>query len=111
MSADGYFAQPGQTEWTDLGTGSRRRVLIHLPELMQVEFDFDEGAVGALHSHPHVQVSYVAEGRFEVTIGGTTTLVEKGGSFIVPGDTQHGVRAITAGRLVDVFTPAREDFL
>ena len=35
-----------------------------------VEFAFEKGGVGAVHSHPHVQSSYVAEGRFEVTIDG-----------------------------------------
>ena len=33
------------------------------------------------------------------------------GSFIVPGNVVHGVRALTAGRLIDCFTPRREDFL
>jgi quercetin dioxygenase-like cupin family protein len=104
-------AQPGETPWTDLGNGNRRRVLIHTPELMQVEFGFDKGAVGALHSHPHIQVSYVAEGRFEVTIDGQMQVVEEGGSFIVPSGLEHGVVALEAGRLVDVFTPHRADFL
>ncbi|GHA17986.1 cupin [Devosia pacifica] len=105
------FSQNDETPWTELGAGSRRRVLIHLPELMQVEFGFDEGAVGALHSHPHIQVSYVAEGRFEVTIGDQKQIVSAGGSFIVPADTEHGVLALEVGRLVDVFTPRRDDFL
>lgn len=104
-------AQPEETAWTELGNGNRRRVLIHTPELMQVEFGFDKGAVGALHSHPHIQVSYVAEGRFEVTIDGQTQVVGKGGSFIVPSGLEHGVVALQAGRLVDVFTPHRADFL
>lgn len=111
MATAKLVAQPEETPWTDLGNGNRRRVLIHTPDLMQVEFGFDRGAVGALHSHPHVQVSYVAEGRFEVTIDGNTQVVEKGGSFIVPSGLEHGVVALEAGRLVDVFTPHRADFL
>ena len=90
---------------------NRRRVLVSRPELMQVEFAFDAGAVGALHSHPHVQASYVAEGSFEVTIGDSTTVLSQGGSFIVPPNVVHGVKALTAGRLVDCFTPRRDDFL
>ncbi|MBI4921272.1 MAG: cupin domain-containing protein [Devosia nanyangense] len=105
------FAEAGATAWTELGNGARRRVLVSRPELMQVEFAFDAGAIGALHSHPHVQASYVAEGRFEVTIGEATTIIGEGGSFIVPPDVTHGVRALTAGRLVDCFTPRRDDFL
>ncbi len=111
MTEAKLFAQPGDTAWSEIGPGNRRRVLIHLPELMQVEFGFDQGAVGALHQHPHIQVSYVAEGRFEVTIAGVTQVVEQGGSFIVPPDTEHGVVAMTPGRLIDVFTPHRADFL
>ena len=76
-----------------------------------VEFGFEKGGVGALHSHPHVQSSYVAEGRFEVTIDGKTEIVEAGGAFIVPSNLVHGVKALEAGRLVDTFTPHRADFL
>ncbi|WP_019280199.1 cupin domain-containing protein [Rhizobium grahamii] len=38
---------------------------------------------GALHSHPHTQVSYVAEGAFNVTVDGITTTLDAGSSFIV----------------------------
>jgi hypothetical protein len=31
------------------------------------ELHFEEGAVGALHSHPHTQTTYVLEGEFEFT--------------------------------------------
>lgn len=105
------FAPTEATPWTIVAPGNRRRVLVSRPELMQVEFAFDEGTVGALHSHPHVQTSYVAEGRFEVTIGGETQVLGQGASFIVPPGVTHGVRALTAGRLVDCFAPRRDDFL
>ena len=111
MTEQKLFSQANEGEATVLAPGNTRRVLIHLPELMQVEFGFDEGAIGALHSHPHIQVSYVAEGAFEVTIDGVTETVGQGGSFIVPSGLVHGVVALTAGRLVDVFTPMRNDFL
>ena len=111
MSEFPLFAQADASEWIELAPGNTRRVLIHLPELMQVEFGFAKGAVGALHKHPHIQVSYVAEGSFEVTIGEQTQVVGQGGSFIVPSNVEHGVVALEAGRLVDVFTPHRADFL
>lgn len=111
MSQQAFFAQPNASEWIELSPGNTRRVLIHTPEMMQVEFGFEKGAVGALHSHPHIQVSYVAEGTFEVTIDGKTEIVGQGGSFIVPSGLVHGVVALEKGRLVDVFTPHRADFL
>ena len=109
--SDTLFAAADATAWTTVAPGARRRVLVSRPELMQVEFAFDEGAIGALHAHPHVQASYIAEGTFEVTIGDVTTVLRQGGSFIVPSNMVHGVKALTAGRLVDCFTPRRDDFL
>ncbi|MDO8360143.1 MAG: cupin domain-containing protein [Devosia sp.] len=105
------FAPFDAVAWTELGSGVRRRVRVSRPELMQVEFGFDEGAIGALHSHPHVQASYVAEGTMEVTIGDVSTVVTQGGSFIVPPNVVHGVKALTVVRLIDCFTPRRDDYL
>ena len=105
------FAHAGDGEWVATPDGNRRRVILHTDELMVVEFAFEKGGVGALHSHPHVQSSYVAEGRFEVTIDGVTETLSPGGSFIVPSNLLHGVKALEAGRLVDTFAPMRADFL
>lgn len=106
-----FYSLPENTVWTEVAPGNRRAVLSERPELMLVAFSFDEGAVGALHSHPHTQVSYVAEGAFDVTVDGVTTRLEQGGSFIVAPNLVHGVVALTKGLLIDAFTPRRDDFL
>lgn len=111
MTDTTLFSQPDAKEWTPTPDGNRRRVILHTDELMMVEFGFEKGGIGALHSHPHVQSSYVAEGRFEVIIDGKSEIVEQGGAFIVPSGLVHGVKALEAGRLVDTFTPHRADFL
>jgi quercetin dioxygenase-like cupin family protein len=50
-------------------TATPRQVLADSPELMVVAFTFkEEGAEGALHNHPHVQSTFVKEGRFRFTI-------------------------------------------
>jgi quercetin dioxygenase-like cupin family protein len=104
------FAQPDEGKVTQLD-GSTRRVVLDLPDLMLVEFTFTKGGVGALHSHPHVQSSYIADGVFDVTIDGVTQRIGAGGAYIVPSGLVHGVVAIEAGKLIDSFTPRREDFL
>lgn len=105
------FARGDEGEWVDLGQGTRRRVILHTDELMLVEFAFEKGGIGALHSHPHVQGSYIAEGKFEVTVGERTQVLSTGDSFIAPSGVVHGVKALEAGRLIDSFTPHRADFL
>lgn len=97
--------------WTEVAPGNRRAVLSQRPELMLVAFSFDKGAVGALHSHPHTQVSHVAEGSFDVTVDGITTRLSAGASFIVAPNLVHGVVALEKGLLIDTFTPRRDDFM
>lgn len=105
------FSQADAGEWTTTPDGNKRRVLLHTEELMMVEFAFEKGALGALHSHPHVQASYVAEGALEVIVDGKTETISAGGAFIVPSGLVHGVRALEKSRLVDSFAPSRADFL
>lgn len=95
----------------DDGSGVTRQVLSENPELMVVAFNFSEGGVGSLHSHPHTQSTYVESGRFIFTMDGVDTEISTGDSFIIPSSTEHGCRCIEAGRLVDTFTPRRDDFL
>jgi quercetin dioxygenase-like cupin family protein len=105
------FVHGGDAAWQPTEPGVRRQILGHGPDLMLVRVDFEPGAVGALHHHPHRQVSYVAAGRFEVTIDGVSSELGVGDCFFVKADLVHGVVAREAGTLIDVFTPAREDFL
>ena len=105
------FSQPGDGEWVTTPDGNKRRVVLHTDELMLVEFAFEKGGEGWLHSHPHVQASYVAEGRFEVTIDSRVETIAAGGAYIVPSGLVHGVKALEKGRLIDSFAPHRADFL
>lgn len=106
-----HYTLPNDTVWTEVAPGNRRAVLSHRPEMMLVAFSFEPGAIGALHSHPHTQVSYVAEGAFDVTVDGVTTRLNTGSSFIVAPNLVHGVVALEKGMLIDTFTPRRDDFL
>lgn len=111
MISQELFARSGSGTTVATGPGVTRRVLLHTPEMMLVEFNFEAGAVGPLHAHPHLQASYVAAGRFEVTVAGGSEVLRIGDSFIVPSNAEHGVVALEAGTLIDSFTPARADFL
>jgi quercetin dioxygenase-like cupin family protein len=105
------FAFDNAIHWEDAGEGIRRKILTYDTDVMMVRVAFEAGAVGALHSHPHIQCSLVEEGVFDITIEGRTERLKKGDSFLVPPDAVHGAVAIEAGMLLDVFTPMREDFV
>lgn len=91
--------------------GVTRQVLADSPELMIVANDFAAGARGALHHHPHIQATLVQSGRFSFTVAGKTFEVGPGDCFVVPPNAEHGCVCLEPGRLVDSFTPRRDDFL
>lgn len=91
--------------------GVERRVLAYCDELMCVENTFRAGAVGAMHHHPHTQITYVASGRFRFTIGDVTREVKAGDTLLKQDGVVHGCECLEEGVLVDFFAPMREDFL
>ena len=74
------------------GQGVKRRILAYSKDAMCVENIFETGGVGAMHCHPHTQISYVVSGRFRFTI-------------------MHGCVCLEAGVLLDFFTPMRDEFV
>lgn len=97
--------------WEAAGTGVRRQILGFDRELMLVRVVFEKGSIGYVHKHPHRQVTLVESGVFEVQVGPEKRRLKGGDCFFIPPNVEHGVVAEEDGVLVDVFTPAREDFL
>ncbi|MHC1786048.1 MAG: cupin domain-containing protein [Christensenellales bacterium] len=91
--------------------GVQRKVLAWNANLMMCEIRFLSGAIGKIHAHPHTQVSYVARGSLRFLVGDEEKIVHQGDSILIPPDTLHGVEALEDAMLVDVFSPARQDFV
>ncbi|ANN29384.1 cupin domain-containing protein [Vibrio vulnificus] len=95
----------------DLGQGISRKVLAHSDNMMSVEVHFETGAIGAMHSHPHEQLTYVLSGEFEFTIGDEKKIVKTGDTMYKEPNIEHGCVCLKAGVLIDTFTPMRKDFV
>ncbi|MDR2758344.1 MAG: cupin domain-containing protein [Spirochaetaceae bacterium] len=91
--------------------GVVRKILAFCDAMMCVENSFEAGAVGAVHSHPHTQITYVASGRFRFTIGDEVREVGPGDTLCKQNGVKHGCLCLEKGVLVDFFTPMREDFV
>lgn len=107
------FFDNAATPWTDLGEGTRRKIVGHTPELMSVLVQFDKGAVGTPHAHEaHDQIAHVISGAFEAEVNGVKRVLRAGDAFIAPRLHRHGVVALEQdSTLLDQFSPRREDYL
>jgi len=101
------------TSVTPTSDKTTRRVLIHGPALMMVEFQFKKGGVGTPHRHEeHDQVGYIAKGSFDITVNGENRIVHAGDTYYAGKNALHGVVALEEDSvIIDAFTPPRADFL
>ncbi len=93
----------------------RERYLTHTDNLMMVVIDFNDGPArepDPPHSHPHEQVTYVAQGKVRFFLDKESFDLSQGDMITIPGDMPHTIQLLSDHvRLVDTFTPIREDFL
>lgn len=84
---------------------------VHLDNLMLTWMEFREGAELPEHSHPHEQITLVVEGKIELTVDGTRSILEKGGVGVVPSGVTHSARIIEGPAIaVDGWNPVRDDY-
>lgn len=107
----GNFIFEAETAWHDAGGGAERQILGYNDNIMMVKVKFKKGQVGAMHSHPHSQVTYVASGAFEFTVGDVTKIVRAGDALYKQPNIEHGCVCLEDGILIDCFNPMRDTFL
>lgn len=106
------FTENKTVSATDLGGGVKRKILSYSKNLMTVELTFEKGSFGAKHSHPHEQIGYIISGRLIYQEEGCEDKVlETGDTYYVAPNAVHGIQVLEDTKLLDIFTPMREDFV
>ncbi len=100
-----------ELKWEDTDPGVQRQIMGYDGQLMMAKVKFEKGAIGAPHSHYHSQSSYIANGKFEVTIGDKKEILSAGDGFYVAPDSIHGVVCLETGTIIDTFSPMRTTFI
>ncbi|RYU91187.1 cupin domain-containing protein [Mucilaginibacter terrigena] len=62
------------------------------------------------HAHIHEQCSFVIEGQFQLTVNGEVRVLDAGTFAVIPPNVRHSGLAITDCKLIDIFSPVREDY-
>lgn len=104
------FIKNDEIDWEQVDAGVKRKIMGYDDKLMLVKVEFEIGGIGTVHKHYHSQISHVESGVFEVEIDGEKKILKAGDAFYIPPNILHGAVCISAGVLIDVFSPMREDF-
>jgi quercetin dioxygenase-like cupin family protein len=101
-SDDGYL---------DALPGIRRKTLSYGDASLMSEFRLRAGYSLPIHDHPEEQTGYLVSGRLRLAIGEETHDVLPGDSWSIPGGVPHGAEVFEDAVAVEVFSPARQDYL
>lgn len=83
---------------------------VHGEKMSLIFWEVEAGAVVPQHSHEHEQIMHLLEGSFEFTLGGVTRVCSPGDVVVIPSHATHSGKALTPCRLIDIFSPVREEY-
>lgn len=63
------------------------------------------------HSHFHEQIMHVVSGKFRFTIDKKTSVFCDGDTIVIPSNCTHSGTALTNCKIMDVFSPKREEYI
>jgi quercetin dioxygenase-like cupin family protein len=105
-----HFCDLENRETKEIVPGVRMRTFWG-DRMLAAVVDLDPQAVVPQHSHPHEQAGTVLSGALELTIDGETRWLAPGDVYLIPGGVEHGAQTgDTPTRILDVFSPVREDY-
>ena len=84
--------------------------LVHTESMSLVFWDVEKDAVVPEHHHMHEQIMHVIEGEFQFTLDGKTKVYHPGDIVPIASNIPHSGKALTPCKLMDVFSPARDEY-
>jgi quercetin dioxygenase-like cupin family protein len=87
------------------------RQVVHTERQTVARILLGRGAVVPEHAHEHEQIANVLEGRLRFRVGDDEAIVVAGESVVVPPGVPHSVEALEVTVVLDVFVPARDDWI
>jgi quercetin dioxygenase-like cupin family protein len=84
---------------------------VHMENLTMTFVEYAPGSSVPAHHHRHEQITFVLEGRLELTIAGECRVVEAGEGVRIGPNVEHSSRPVGgAASAVDAWTPMLKHF-
>lgn len=72
--------------------------------------ELKKGSIVPLHHHINEQITYILEGQLDMVIGGVDCSMTAGMYHVISSNVPHSAVAVTDCKLIDTFSPVREDY-
>ena len=91
--------------------GITRRTVANGRTMYQMVATLAAGSRMPAHSHPQEQIVHILDGQMRLIVEGVPHTLSTGDSFYLASNVPHGVETTLPTRVLDTFSPPREDYL
>ena len=105
------FNQHNKIGYTESLLGITQKTLVFGDKTLMVEFILTKGSTLPLHAHPYEQTGYLVKGHIRLMIGGDEFDARDGDAWNIPMNVEHGAQIEEDSIAIEVFHPARKDYL
>jgi quercetin dioxygenase-like cupin family protein len=105
------FGKHSDSGYSGILPGISIKTICRGSSTLMTEFRLEKGSLLSEHSHPNEQTGYLVKGRMKLYIDGVGRELEPGDSWCVAGGLPHRAEITEDSVAIEVFSPAREDYL
>jgi quercetin dioxygenase-like cupin family protein len=105
------FYKSNENGYKQILEGIQIKTLVYGDQSLLSEFHLEKGSRLPLHAHPQEQTGYLLAGAMRLSIDGEVFEVKPGDSWCIPGATEHGAEILEDSKIIEVFSPIRDDYL
>jgi len=105
------FGIASKNGYNEILPGIKIKTLCHGESTLMTEFQLLKNAILPEHSHPYEQSGYLVGGNIKLIIGENFRILFPGDSWSIPAGVSHFAEILADSVAIEVFSPAREDYL
>jgi quercetin dioxygenase-like cupin family protein len=91
--------------------GITRRTVANGKTMYQMFATLAAGSRMPEHRHAQEQIVHILEGQMRLIVDGVPHELSTGDSFYLASNVPHGVETVSSTRVLDTFSPPRDDYL
>jgi len=97
--------------WIEICPGIKRQTKTSGRTMYQMLAVLEAGSKMPQHQHSQEQIVHILKGRMKLIVDGTPHELKTGDSFYLASNVPHGVETIEDTRVLDTFSPPRDEYL
>ncbi len=98
-------------DYVKITEGVSIKTTVHGEKTLMAEFRLLKGYELPSHEHPNEQTGYLVSGKLRLYVGDDSYEVNPGDSWNIPGNVTHKAEILEDSTAIEVFAPARDDYL